>query len=91
MKILGVIIGGKTVDDVLNVFSKTINDLESIASQQADKAREHRENAIKETEKADHAAGESGRARVVMGKLKDLISDEKNEGPTPISWPPAAG
>jgi predicted transcriptional regulator len=88
VKILGIKFGKTSVDDVLEVFNTTISALDTIAVEQQEEARKFREEAIKATELADKAAGESGRARTVLGKIKDLISGEKNDVAFP--WPPAA-
>lgn len=91
MKILGLKFGKKSVDDVVSNLALMIGELDIVANEKANEAREHREKAIKETELADAAAGESGRARTVLGKIRDLISGEQPDTPTPMSWPPQAG
>jgi len=68
--------GSKTVDDVLSVFTKAVDELNAIAAEKHDEAIAKREEAEQATQGANAAEGEAGRARLVIVKIKDLIKAE---------------
>jgi hypothetical protein len=77
VKIAGLWFGEKTIDEVLEVFTKAESDLREIASDKQDDATEARDEAERQTQLANLYSGEAGRARSIADRIKLMLG-----GPT---------
>jgi len=79
MKILGVQVGAKTIDDVIEVFAVAELELREIAQSKTLDAIDARARAEEQTQLANLRSGEAGRARGIADRIKLMLGGKNGE------------
>lgn len=73
MKILGIPLGRKTIDEILAPLSTMQAELEEAATFHQDEAVRLRDEAEAKTQEANRASGLAGEARAAASRLRNLV------------------